>query len=60
MKAKENYKMTYELKRVLSTIADPHHRGEIKRLMIDAEKSYARHKKSRASRQMPADTSDSE
>jgi len=60
MKAKENYKMTYELKRVLSTVLDPHRRGELKRLMISSEIAHQRFKKSRATRQMPVDTSSDE
>lgn len=39
MKPKDFYAMSYEVKRSLSRIQDPHRRGEVKRLMIIAEKA---------------------
>ena len=36
-KTDRNYKMTYQSKRLLARILDPHYRGEVKRLMIQSE-----------------------
>jgi hypothetical protein len=50
-----SYKMTYQSKRLLSRILDPHYRGEVKRLLIQAEITSA----NKTVRSMPKDTGDS-
>jgi hypothetical protein len=47
MKADKNYRMSKQLKTMLSSMPDPHRRGEVKRLMIDAELSALKFRTSR-------------
>lgn len=58
MKPKDFYAMSYELKRSLSRILDPHHRGEVKRLMIEAEKAKMAASKKRFTGKAPVDVSE--
>ena len=51
-KTDRNYKMSYQNKRLLSRILDPQYRGEVKRLMIQAEIIAA----NKPTRSLPRDT----